>query len=102
LFDLPRGIRKNSNNLNHYRRDCIHHFFVRWHRDVDFETSKKSFYAFEYFNQSLLACTNIFSCLSDVEIRMACAKALVRHKPKEGHRIQKRSSSRARMPVKCT
>ena len=33
---------------------------------------------------------------------MACTKALVRHKPKEEHQFQKRSSLRARMPVKCT
>ena len=63
LFYLLRGIRKNPKYLNHYRHDCIYHFFIWWHRDVDFETSKKCFYAFKYFNQSLLACTSIFSCL---------------------------------------
>ena len=57
--------RKNAENLDHYRRDCIHHFFIWWHRHrgINFEASQKGFYAFENVNKSVLGCTNIFSCL---------------------------------------
>jgi hypothetical protein len=55
--------RKNAENLHHYRRDCIRHFFIRWHRRVDFETSQKGFDAFENVNKSLLARSNVFCCL---------------------------------------
>ena len=63
LPDLFRRDRKNAENLDHYRCNCIYHFFIRWYRRVDFETSKKGFYAFEDVNKSVLAGANIFSCL---------------------------------------
>ena len=63
LPNLFRGSRKNAENLDHYHRDYIRHFFIRWQRRVDFETSKKSFYAFEDVDKSVLASTNIFRCL---------------------------------------
>jgi hypothetical protein len=63
LPDLFRCNRKNAENLDHYRCNCIHHFFVRRYRHVDFETSEKGFYAFENVNESVLAGLNIFCCL---------------------------------------
>ena len=63
LPDLFRRDRKDAENLDHYCCNCIHHFFIRWYRRVDFETSKKGFYAFEDVNKSVLTCANIFSCL---------------------------------------
>ena len=63
LPDLLRRNRKDAENLDHYRCNCICHFFIRWYRHVDFETSKKGFYAFEDVNKSILASSNIFSCL---------------------------------------
>jgi hypothetical protein len=63
LPDLFRRDCKNAENLNHYRCSCIYHFFIRWHRRVDFKTSKKGFYAFEDVNKSILAGSNIFSDL---------------------------------------
>ena len=35
--------RKNGENLNRYRHDCIHHFLIRWYFSVDFETSREGF-----------------------------------------------------------
>ena len=63
LLYLFRRNRKNADNLDHYRRDCIYHFSSRWHLGVEFETSKKCFYAFEDVNKIVLACTNIFGYL---------------------------------------
>ena len=63
LFNIFCGNRKNGQDFNHDSRDCIHHFLIRWHRGVDFETSKESFHAFEDVSKSVLARTEIFGCL---------------------------------------
>jgi hypothetical protein len=75
LFNFFRRNRKNTENLDQYRRDCVHHILIRWHLGVDFEPSKETFYALEDVKKGILACANIFRCLLDVDIKMASAEA---------------------------
>ena len=82
---------KNRENLDHYQNDCIHHFRGLRHFCVHLETSEKTLDALKDVHKSILACTNILSCLKNVCVTMSHAKLLKIH-----------TERRTPMPAKIT
>jgi len=59
LSDLFRCNPKNVEDLDHYFRDCIHHFLVKCHFRVYLEPLEKCPYSLEHLKKSILARVNI-------------------------------------------
>jgi len=56
----------NSNNVQHYHHYFCHyinHFLIQCRLRVNFQSLEKDFHALEYLKKSVLACTDILSCL---------------------------------------
>ena len=65
LLQLLRSDAKNRKHLDHNLYNDIYHFGWRRHPSVDFKTLEKILHALEDVDKSILACTNIHSCLRE-------------------------------------
>ena len=100
MLDLLRRDRQNRKDLNHDLSDYVHHFRCRRHLSIVFKASEKILYVFEDVDESVLACSNILDCLRILSVNFARAKVLRRIALKGGHRLQQRSLSLVRIPIK--
>jgi hypothetical protein len=65
LFHHLRCDPKKRENLNYDLNYYFHHFRDRPHFRVDLETSEKHLDLRKHVDKSVLACSNIYSCLRD-------------------------------------
>jgi hypothetical protein len=65
-------------DFRQYFRDSIHHPLIQCRVGVDLQSLEKRFQALEYLKKSVLACTDILSCLRGDRIEMGSTIILER------------------------